>query len=63
MDKQRLSRHIRLCRRNLASKSVKCCAECPFEEEITSEHPGLKEKFETKRSMLTNSRKKFFDRG
>ena len=59
MDRKKLSRHIKLCRRNLASGRVKCCAECPFEEEITSEYPELKKKFEAKRKMLADRCREF----
>jgi hypothetical protein len=31
-----------LCKRNLKSNRVKCCAQCPFEEEIVSQYPELK---------------------
>jgi len=50
MDKEKLKEHIKLCRKNLNSKRVKCCANCPFEEEITREYPELKEKFEGKKN-------------
>jgi len=53
MDKERLKVHVRLCRRNLKSARVKCCATCPFEEEILGEYPELKNLFENKREMLT----------
>lgn len=49
MDDKRLTKHIQLCLRNLRSKRVKCCAQCPFEEEILSVYPDLKELFEKKR--------------
>ena len=49
MDKKRLESHIRLCRKNLKSDRVKCCADCPFEEEIVAEYPELQELFERKR--------------
>lgn len=52
MDKERLKVHVRLCRRNLKSTRVKCCATCPFEEEIIEEYPEMNVLFDTKRKML-----------
>lgn len=49
MDRKRLEKHIRLCRRNLKDGRTKCCATCPFEEEILSAYPELEELFEAKR--------------
>lgn len=49
MDKEKLKKHIRLCKRNLKSVRVKCCKTCPFEEEIVIEYPDLKFIFEEKR--------------
>jgi len=49
MNKTKLSNHVKLCRKNLRSDRVKCCADCPFEEEITREYPELKMLFELKR--------------
>jgi hypothetical protein len=42
MDIKKLNNHIKLCKRNLKSNRVKCCAQCPFEEEIVSQYPELK---------------------
>jgi len=49
MNKNKLITHIKLCRKNLKSSRVKCCANCPFEEEIIREYPELKRLFEEKR--------------
>jgi hypothetical protein len=49
MDVVRLMTHIKLCKRNLKSSRVKCCANCPFEAEITHHYPELRELFEAKR--------------
>ena len=49
MNKNKLVTHVKLCRRNLMSSRVKCCAGCPFEDEITQEYPELKKLFEAKR--------------
>lgn len=49
MNKNKLINHIKLCRKNLKSSRVKCCANCPFEEEIIKEYPELKRLFEEKR--------------
>jgi len=50
VDKEKLKSHIKLCRRNLFNDRVKCCANCPFEEEILSCYPELKSKFTLKGS-------------
>lgn len=50
MNKNKLVNHVKLCRRNLMSSRVKCCAECPFEEEIVREYPALKILFYLKRA-------------
>jgi len=52
MDLRKLTVHINLCRKNLKSKRVKCCANCPFEEDITKHYPELKTMFITKRKEL-----------
>ena len=52
MDALRLADHIKLCRKNLQSKRVKCCATCPFEEEITSQYPEMAALFSAKRRSL-----------
>ena len=52
MDKIKLSKHIKLCKKNLKDKRVKCCANCPFEEEIVSVYPDLKNLFEKKRKDI-----------
>jgi len=49
MDTIKLRRHIKLCRRNLKSDRVKCCATCPFEQEILLCYPDLKKLFIQKR--------------
>lgn len=50
--KSRLYQHIRLCRSNLHSSRVKCCATCPFEELIVAEYPDLTGMFRAKRKAL-----------
>lgn len=52
MDKIKLAKHVKLCRKNLKSARVKCCASCPFEEEIAENYPELKELFGKKRKFL-----------
>ena len=52
MNIERLKTHIKLCKKNLRSKRVKCCANCPFEEEIVGEYPELAVLFEQKREMI-----------
>lgn len=53
MDIQKLKTHVKLCRRNLKSERVKCCANCPFEEEIVKYYPDLKVLFENKRKTAS----------
>jgi len=48
----RLLEHFKLCKKNLKSKRVKCCAKCPFEKIITYFFPELEELFERKREGL-----------
>ena len=47
----KLKKHVNLCMRNLRSRRVKCCADCPFEEEIVGEYPELKKFFKEKRKI------------
>lgn len=51
MDVIRLKTHVKLCIKNLKSERVKCCANCPFEEEICNEYPEIKSLFEKKRNF------------
>lgn len=51
MDKNKLYTHIKLCKRNLKSDRVKCCANRPFEEEILKEFPYLTVLFNNKRKI------------
>jgi len=55
MDRDRLRKHVRICRRNLRNMRVKCCAECPFEEELTEVYPELTQLFEAKRAASLRS--------
>lgn len=52
MNVEKLHIHIKLCKSNLKSKRIKCCANCSFEEEILRYYPELQELFEAKRSFL-----------
>ena len=45
----RMAKHIKLCRKNLKSKRVKCCATCPFEEFIVAYDADLRWWFDVKR--------------
>jgi len=56
MDKDKLSTHINLCRKNLKSDRVKCCASCPFEDEILSVYPDLDIFFSIKREKLEDNK-------
>jgi len=49
VDRARLDSHVRLCRRNLRSKRVACCASCPFEKLIVGHDAGMAPLFEAKR--------------
>lgn len=44
-----LSNHVKLCIKNLKSKRVICCSQCPFEEDILAYYPNLRGLFEAKR--------------
>lgn len=54
MNADRLAHHVALCRRNLCSPRVKCCAGCPFEEEIVAAYPELAALFKAKRETVEN---------
>ncbi len=49
VDKDNLDRHLNLCRRNLKSDRVKCCASCPFEKIIVGHEIGMTSLFAAKR--------------
>jgi len=51
MNKERLEHHIKLCLKNLRNDNTKCCAKCPFEEEIVKEYPNMKTLFDVKRIL------------
>ena len=57
MDKKKLKKHVKLCKRNLSSDRVVCCAECPFEEEIVSEYPEMGPFFKIKRINIAQKKK------
>jgi len=52
MDIEKLKNHVKLCKRNLKSDRVKCCATCPFEDEIVFFNPELKKGFVEKRNKI-----------
>jgi len=52
VDQERLHKHIKLCRRNLRSNRVQCCATCPFEDFVVAHSPDLKGLFEAKRKRI-----------
>lgn len=52
MDLEKLEEHVKLCNKNLKSDRVKCCANCPFEDEIVEHYPELKVLFIKKRKTL-----------
>ncbi len=51
-DRAKLAAHVRLCRKNLKSSHVKCCARCPFEAIITDAYPDTAALFAAKRAVL-----------
>lgn len=54
MIEERLDEHVEgLCKRNLRSKRVKCCAKCPFEDDIVERYPDLQEQFDAKRTAIS----------
>ena len=56
LDLEKLAVHVGLCRKNLKSKRVKCCANCPFEEEIVEYYSELGTMFITKRKELESGK-------
>ena len=52
MDLVKLKKHVELCKRNLSNWRVKCCAECPFEREITKHYPEFAVLFVKKRKDI-----------
>lgn len=57
MDLKKLDNHVKLCKRNLKNKKVKCCATCPFEDLIVSYYPLMEELFIKKRAILAGNDK------
>lgn len=51
VDKEKLDRHLKLCRRNLKSDRVVCCGSCPFEKIIVGNDAGLAPLFDAKREI------------
>lgn len=52
MIAERLEKHLKLCKRNLRSNRVKCCAFCPWEDEIVAARPAWAHHFEEKRKWI-----------
>lgn len=52
MNKKKLEIHVKLCKKNLRSRKTKCCANCPFEEEIIDIYPEMSSLFVEKRKIL-----------
>ncbi len=55
MNIHRFRKHVKLWMRNLKSKRVKRCVECPWEDEIVGEYPEMRELFKQKRKELDNA--------
>ena len=51
IDPDKLSKHLKLCRKNLKSDRVKCCASCPFETIICDADDSMKDLFDRKRTF------------
>lgn len=49
MNLKRLEKHIKICKKNLKNNRIKCCALCPFEEDICFYYPDMKDMFIQKR--------------
>jgi len=56
MNLRKLANHVNLCKKNLKSKRVKCCGNCPFEHEIVMIYPDLKKEFVTKRKWIIENK-------
>ena len=53
MDYEKMKKHVnKLCKKNLKDKRVKCCAECPFMEEIIRWFPETREPFFEKKNFV-----------
>lgn len=52
MNLKKLEKHVKLCKKNLKSNRVKCCAECAFEDNIVKHYPELKVLFDKKRKQI-----------
>lgn len=52
---EKMKNHLKLCKKNLKDKRVKCCLECPFEDEIVKFDPQMEQLFLEKRN--TNLKK------
>jgi len=59
MIKHRLDRHVKsLCIKNLRSKRVKCCAQCPFQDDIEKEFPETRFLFQEKQACTSTKKEK-----
>jgi hypothetical protein len=51
MIKDRIERHVKtLCLKNLRDKRTKCCAQCPFQDDIEREFPETRFLFQEKQA-------------
>jgi hypothetical protein len=48
-DRRKMDGHLKLCRKNLKSNRVACCATCPFEDLIVSHDVRMAGLFDAKR--------------
>ena len=58
VDEVKLATHIKLCRRNLKSDRVVCCATCPFEGFVVGADVSLAPLFEAKRRAVARRKAK-----
>lgn len=56
VDEAKMGNHLKLCRKNLKSSRVVCCASCPFEKLIVGYDIGMAGMFDAKRIKLKGMR-------
>jgi hypothetical protein len=52
VDLEKLDKHISLCKKNLNTKRIQCCLQCPFEKIITLRHPEFVQKFHKAKTRI-----------
>ena len=51
-DDAKMKTHLKLCRKNLKSSRVVCCASCPFEDVIVGYDVGMEPLFKAKKALI-----------